>query len=288
MAVVFFIACAVLFVRYINNFIFSSLGSLANFWDLIKDSFKKDLPSIIIGTVILMATNFLIYRYPMYWRLFFLLSIIFFLLLKGLFDIHLMDLFLLRFRQLADEKLFGAIARITNATGFSLNRIYILENQNGVNARASGAGKFARILLTEDLIQKLSDDEITAVIAHEIGHLHHHHQMKYLFLETLLITFFIGSIIHFMYFSHYESPYVVIALFPLAYFYLLPFLNGIKRHFEIEADQFALKHIKSELYKHTLTKIFTSHGLSSKSHPFYYFWYHSHPNPINRLKSTHD
>ncbi|MFN2437435.1 MAG: M48 family metalloprotease, partial [Desulfotignum sp.] len=42
-------------------------------------------------------------------------------------------------------------------------------------------GRYRYILVTPALVQSLDDQEMEAVMLHEIGHVHHHHMLFYLF-----------------------------------------------------------------------------------------------------------
>ena len=62
--------------------------------------------------------------------------------------------------------------------------------------------RFRYIMVTEALLEMLTPDEIDQVIAHEIGHIKHHHLVLYL-------LFFIG----FMLISYAAYPVAVLLLF---------------------------------------------------------------------------
>ena len=46
------------------------------------------------------------------------------------------------------------------------------------NAYFTGFGKSKRIVLFDTLIKQLTTEELTAVLAHELGHYAHHHILK--------------------------------------------------------------------------------------------------------------
>ena len=57
------------------------------------------------------------------------------------------------------------------------------------NAALTGMGATRRIILSDTLLQNYSDDEIEAVLAHELGHHVHRHILKGIFMQVV-ITFF--------------------------------------------------------------------------------------------------
>lgn len=56
------------------------------------------------------------------------------------------------------------------------------------NALVTGLGSARRILLTDTLIAELSEDEVEAVIAHELGHCALHHIRKRILLQSLVFS----------------------------------------------------------------------------------------------------
>lgn len=289
MITLFFLVTIVILIQYALKFAFSCMNTNISAWNFLKDSLKKDAILFILGIPTLIATLFLIENHPEHWALWSALAVALFLSLKALYEIFIADLILLKFNSITDGELSASIQLNLKSTQFPLDRIYLIEDKRkkrDINARVSGAGKFNRILLTNELTQHLTADEVAAVIAHEIGHAKLHHQVIYYFLEVLLVTFFVyllGFLLQVNNFSRFTAIPLIIALFPVIYFYLLPGLNTLKRYFETEADEFALQCVSPALYRLTLTKIFNGNESLDQPHPFYYFWYYSHPTPSARL-----
>ena len=79
--------------------------------------------------------------------------------------------------------------------GFRYTDILVWETGGGmVNAAVTGIfGGLRYVLISDALIQHLSDDEIDAVFGHEAGHIRHHHMLFY-FLFVLASVFALGFV----------------------------------------------------------------------------------------------
>merc|ERR1712007_343471 len=80
---------------------------------------------------------------------------------------------------------------LTLATKLSYNsdKLFVIDGStrsNHSNAFCTGFGKFRRICLYDTLLSQMSNDEITAVLGHEIGHAKLHHTITRLFLGLML------------------------------------------------------------------------------------------------------
>jgi len=98
----------------------------------------------------------------------------------------------------------------------------------GANALALPSGI---IIFTDDIVQMAgSDDELIAVLAHELGHIKHRHVMRMVIQDSLLvflITFITGDV---------SSTSSVLLAIPVLLLEL-----GYSRDFEREADRYALR-----------------------------------------------
>ena len=93
---------------------------------------------------------------------------------------------------LEDGSLRTAIEEFSNKTGFKISDIYIIDGSKRstkANAFFSGLGSRKRICLYDTLKNKMTDDEIVAVLAHEIGHQKCKHTTKQLALGILNMVF---------------------------------------------------------------------------------------------------
>ena len=75
--------------------------------------------------------------------------------------------------KLENGDLKNEIKSYTKEVGFDLKNIFVIDGSKRstkANAYFSGFGKQKRVTLYDTLINKLSNEQIIAVIAHEVGH----------------------------------------------------------------------------------------------------------------------
>lgn len=71
-----------------------------------------------------------------------------------------------------EQQLLNVIEEMTIASGAPMPEVYILENENGINAFAAGfSPNDAAIAVTRGTLDQLSRDELQGVIAHEFSHI---------------------------------------------------------------------------------------------------------------------
>ncbi len=123
------------------------------------------------------------------------------------------------------------------------------------NAALAGLGKTRRVLLSDTLLEQFSPEEIETVLAHELGHQRYRHIAKSLVLIT------VGSWIAFLLIDRGSAWWMRamglrgladLAGFPMLMLVLsmlglvgLPLQNGLSRHFEWQADHFAVATTKA-------------------------------------------
>ncbi|MEM9687792.1 MAG: M48 family metallopeptidase, partial [Bacteroidota bacterium] len=100
---------------------------------------------------------------------------------------------------LEEGTLKAKIKQYAVKTGFSLDKIFVIDGSKRstkANAYFSGFGSQKRITLYDTLIQDLEEDEIVAVLAHEVGHYKRRHVIFNSAASILLtgVTLFILSL----------------------------------------------------------------------------------------------
>ena len=100
---------------------------------------------------------------------------------------------------LESGELRDKIANYANSVGFNLDKIFIIDGSKRstkANAYFSGFGREKRVTLYDTLIEELSDDEIVAVLAHEVGHYKKRHVIFNLISSIIMtgLTLYILSI----------------------------------------------------------------------------------------------
>ncbi|MDX1585165.1 MAG: M48 family metallopeptidase, partial [Balneolaceae bacterium] len=174
------------------------------------------------------------------------------------------------FDPLEDGELRQKIRDYADRVNFALEGIYVMDGSkrsSKSNAFFTGFGKNKRIALYDTLIENHSDEELVAVLAHEIGHYKKKHIIKNLavsILQTGVMFFLLSVFLHSqgLYDAFYmdeQSVYAGLIFFGMLYapidMILSVFMQLISRKYEFEADEFASKTYRKEPMIDALKKL---------------------------------
>lgn len=171
----------------------------------------------------------------------------------------------------ADSSLSKAAQQLTNIP------VVIACHQDHANARMEGIGPFKRILLMDGLLNKLNQAETLSVIAHEIGHSHHHHILKYQLLRGVLS---LAVVLTFMQVSQDVTSLIILA--PAIGSLALPILNGFKRSCEYQADAYVAQKNDAVTFTQALDKLHQHNCTAEQNDALYSLVYNGHPDPVLR------
>lgn len=198
-----------------------------------------------------------------------------------------------------EGELLLSLKELAHDCNFPTEDMYVVDSSRRTrhsNAFVTGLGRTRRIMLYDTLIDLLDRQEIKAVIAHEIGHSSKRHLVKLTFLVALLLAagFWVaGKLLYwpaFMGAFGFEAGAVVpgvlvlvLAAGPLL-FWLAPGLHLIQRHFERQADLFAMSvtYGPGPLIS-ALAKISANSLEILEPHPWYSLYHNTHPTLAERL-----
>jgi STE24 endopeptidase len=163
------------------------------------------------------------------------------------------------------------------------------------NAFLAGLGKTRRVVLGDNLMEKMSVPEIESVIAHEVGHYKNRHIWKNLVIGTLegVVAFFMLNWVMRSMFAQFLSstswnltffPVFVILAGSISVFFFSPFSNALSRYFERTADRYALESIQDNKAFMTAMAGLADRNLSN-AYPEWWvkLLYYSHPPVGERL-----
>ncbi|WP_223034026.1 M48 family metallopeptidase [Hanstruepera marina] len=192
------------------------------------------------------------------------------------------------------------ISAYAETVGFKLNKIFVIDGSKRstkANAYFSGFGSEKRVTLFDTLINDLDEDEIVAVLAHEVGHYKKKHIIFNLVASVLLtgLTLYILSVF-------ISNPLLSNALgveIPSFHVGLIAFgllyspiseitgliMNGFSRKFEYQADNYAKATYKAEPLITSLKKLSKNSLSNLTPHPAYVFMHYSHPTLLSRIKN---
>ena len=266
----------------------------------IFDLIKSLLVMAVLGTFLLSALLIMVrYAGHAWWLWAWAFFIGFQLLMTILYPLIIAPLFN-KFTHLDDPDLKSKIEHLAEKEGISVKNIYKMDatqRTRHTNAYLSGLGKAKRIVLFDSLIQSHTQDEIIAILSHEIGHLKKNHikiQLAFISLVSLLL-FYLASIlltsdIMFESFGFSVNPtyvgfFLVGILWEVISFFLSPIGMAISRRFEREADLYALRVLKTAKPFTTALKKMAKENLSNlRPHPLYVSFNYSHPPLLERIE----
>lgn len=208
-----------------------------------------------------------------------------------------------KFTPLADGEMKDRIEALLAKTGFNSNGIFVMDGSSRSghgNAYFTGLGKNKRIVFYDTLLEKLTVDEVEAVLAHELGHFKHGH-IKQRFIEGALMSLaglaLLGWLVQLPEFYSglgmtTQSPAIALLLFmtavPTLFFWLGPLMAIKSRTHEFEADAFAAQHASAPSLISALLGMYRDNASTLTPHPWYSAYHDSHPPAkirIDHLKS---
>ncbi len=207
-----------------------------------------------------------------------------------------------KFSPLEDQGLKERIEALLLKCGFRAEGLFVMDSSRRSshgNAYFTGFGRAKRIVLFDTLIQRLSPEEIEAVLAHELGHFSHRHVWKrilVLFAASLAMLWLLGQLIDFDWFYSslgVESKSTAMAL--LLFFMALPsfifLVQPISSHFsrvqEFEADAYAASHSNAAELVRALVKLYRDNAATLTPDPVHSAFYDSHPPAMTRIARLH-
>jgi len=183
---------------------------------------------------------------------------------------------------------------------FAMEGVYVMDGSkrsSKSNAFFTGFGKNKRIALYDTLIDNHEEDELVAVLAHEIGHYKKKHIIKNMAISIAQtgIMFFLLSIflnsegLYDAFFMEQMSVYAGLIFFGMLYapidMIVSVFMQILSRKYEFEADEFASTTYKKEPMIDALKKLSKDNLSNLTPHPFYVFLNYSHPPVLERIKA---
>ena len=201
---------------------------------------------------------------------------------------------------LEEGDLKNEIVKYVNSVGFKANNIYVLngsKRSTKANAYFSGFGNQKRITLYDTLINDLENNEIVAVLAHEVGHYKRKHILYNLtssiiltglalfvlslFIKTPVLSLALGV-------SH-PSFHIGLIAFGILYSpvsqILGVFMNYMSRKFEYQADNYAKNTFSASPLISSLKKLSKNSLSNLTPHYLYVFFHFSHPTLLDRIKN---
>jgi len=270
----------------------------------IKDEIKGWVLGLVLGAVIAEIIYALIRTSPAHWWI--IAWLVFFALIVLFVQIAPVVLFPLfyKFAPLQNEELKARLMRLGERAGTKIRGVYewkLSEKSKKANAALTGLGHTRRIIIADTLLQNYDNDEIEAVMAHELGHHVHGHIFKSILLEAAVslagfwaanwvlqyATNELHQLTRLQHLTDFANlPLLVLASSGLSML-LKPALNAYSRLAERQADLYCWKSVSSVTPFITAMKKLTAQNLSEQSPSrIVEVLFHSHPAVSKRIKAA--
>jgi STE24 endopeptidase len=247
---------------------------------------------------------FTIRQWPQnWWLLAWALFMVLFILLAQLAPVVLFPIFY-KFEPLEDEELRRRLVVLSERAGTRVRGVYrwkLSEKTKKANAALTGLGVTRRIILADTLLDNYTDDEIEAVLAHELGHHVHRHILKSIFVQAGITLFGFWAanwalhyavdhhVFDFVQISDFADLPLLALVVTVLSFFLMPALNAYSRFNERQADRYAFESIASvEPFISSMNKL-ADQNLAERTPSKWIEWlFHSHPSISRRLSAAAD
>jgi STE24 endopeptidase len=266
----------------------------------ISDLMKSIAISSILGTIVSVSALSIVRSSPRWWWLWVWAFFLAFSLFMMYIAPYVIEPLFFKFEPVKAEGLEEKVRLLMERAGVRVSRVFQVDasrRSRHSNAYFTGIGKVKRIVLFDTLIEQMSQDEILAVLAHEVGHWKKRHVLKRIILTEM--SAFAGLFIayHLLQWdglpaligssplSFYAKVVVVGFLGSLAMFPLTPLFSFLSRRDEREADRFAsVLTGHPEALADALIKLSRENLSNLHPHPLYAKFYYSHPPVVERIR----
>lgn len=266
----------------------------------IFDKLKGYLLSALIGGGLLyLIISIYNFSAPYFWLIAFSVVTVFSLFMSLFYSELIVPLFNKQ-TPLPDGELRTEIEKFAVKSNFKLKNIFVIDGSKRstkANAYFTGFGPKKRIVLYDTLMDKLSTDEIVAVLAHEVGHYKHKHTLKNMLVSlptTLLLFYLLGLILTSDSLAQAlggttANFHLNVLAFGIIYSpasLLLDLLgNKLSRKYEYQADHFAAEYGFGNQLISGLKKLSSSSLSNLMPHPAYVYFHYSHPTLYQRINN---
>ena len=261
----------------------------------IKDTLKTGFLFLVFGSIVIAGISYIISSFDTWWIWGFVFIFAVIILINMLYPV-IRDKMFDKFDKLKDEELEKKIENLLDEVGFKSSGVFSVDaskRDNRLNAYFGGLGATKRVVLFDTLVEKLSHNELLAVLGHELGHFKNGDIVKNIgIMGVIMFIFFaiFGNLPEelFLGLNIANEPYAIITVFmifsPILSFFLMPLISLISRHNEYAADEFGSNLSSREDLVSALLKLANENKSFPLSHPIYIFFYYSHPPLVQRFK----
>jgi len=265
------------------------------------DEFKSMLVGLLLATVVVELIYSLLRHVPQHWWLIawavFLGLVV---LLAQLAPVVLFPIFY-KFEPLENEELKRRLIVLSERAGTRVRGVYrwhLSEKSKKANAALTGLGATRRIIIADTLLDNYSDDEIEAVLAHELGHHVHKHILKSILVQAgiTFVGFWLANEVlryaveqrhMFETLSDFANFPLLILVSTVLSFLLMPALNAYSRFNERQADRYCFESVASvEPFISSMNKLAEQNLAEKAPARWIECLFHSHPAIARRVAAA--
>ncbi|MDR2016269.1 MAG: M48 family metallopeptidase [Burkholderiales bacterium] len=210
-----------------------------------------------------------------------------------------------KFEPLPEGSTRTRIEALLARCGFTASGLFVMDGSRRSghgNAYFTGLGRAKRIVFFDTLFNRLNEDEIEAVLAHELGHFRRHHIKKRIVFSALLSLAFLALLAWLLQQPWFFNglgipsdqvatamtrPGVALSLFmlvlPVFMFLFTPLGAAYSRRHEFEADAYAATHASATALEQALVRLYEDNAATLTPDPIHSAFYDSHPPAALRI-----
>jgi STE24 endopeptidase len=266
----------------------------------LMDLIKSVTISSVMGSVVVLSVLAIIQASPAWWWFWVWTFLLFFGIFVMYISPYVIEPLFFKFEPVRSEGLEDKVRGLMKDAGINVGRVFQVDasrRSRHSNAYFTGLGRVKRIVLFDTLIEQMTQEEVLAVLAHEIGHWKKRHILKRIILTEIMA--FSGLFVAFHLLNWDGLPGIIglstASLFArviilgflssLIMFPLTPLFASLSRRDEREADRYAADLLGSpDAMASALVKLSRENLANLHPHPLYAKFYYSHPPIVERIR----
>lgn len=269
----------------------------------LKDTVKRFFLSLLLGGGFIALIAFLYSKTGPAFVVISFIVISFIMIMINLFYVKLFVPLFNSLTPLENNTLKEKIEALVHKENYTIKHLYVMDaskRSKKANAFFSGFFKTKTIVLFDTLIDALEDDEILAILAHEMAHDKHKDILKNMMTSFIQIFVLLGLFYLFLRIDMFYLAYALevfhlglmmfifmILLNPLTLVLSIGF-NYLSRKAEHKADCYAAKAVSKEAIIQALKVLSGKNYANLTPHEAYVFIHYSHPPVSKRIAFIKD
>jgi STE24 endopeptidase len=270
----------------------------------ITDFIKSTVISTVLIGIVLVCGLWIIQKSPDLWWFYVWTFFFVFSIFMMYISPYLIEPLFNKFTPLEGDTLEEKIKAMMEKTGIRVSRVFKIDaskRSHHTNAYFTGIGRTKRIVLYDTLLNKMDEDEVLAVLAHEGGHWKKKHVLKMLIVFEALslagayITFrvlksgILAEIFSIKGNTFFAELVILSVVFSIISFPFTPLFSAFSRRHEREADRFAVDLAPNPGSLATsLIKLSKDNLSNLHPHPLYAAFHYSHPPVVERVRKIYE